>query len=52
MRLFHRHKWELVEKRLVSVYDGTKLPVEFKYIEIQRCKDCGKIRKQIIKFQI
>jgi hypothetical protein len=50
MRLFHRHKWELVEKRLVSVYDGTKFPVEYKYIEIQRCKDCGKIRKQIIKF--
>lgn len=53
MRLFHRHKWELVETRLVNVYDGydgTKLPVEFKYIEIQRCKDCGKIRKQIIKF--
>lgn len=51
MRLFHKHKWELIEKRLVNVYeDGTEHPVEYKYIEIQRCKDCGKIRKQIIKF--
>lgn len=50
MRLFHRHKWETVEKTLVKVYEGTEHPVEYKYIEIQRCKDCGKIRKQIIKF--
>jgi len=50
MRLFHRHKWELVESKLVKVYDGTKDPVEFHYVEIQRCKDCGKIRKQMVKF--
>lgn len=50
MRLFHRHKWKLVENHIVNVYDGTKFPVEFKYIEIQKCEECGKIRKQIIKF--
>ena len=50
MRLFHKHNWEIIERRFINVYDDTKFPVEFKYIEIQRCKDCGKIRKQIIKF--
>ena len=50
MRLFHKHNWEVIEKRLINVYDGTELPVEFKYVIIQRCKDCGKIRKQVIKF--
>ena len=50
MGLFHRHKWEIVEKYLVKVCAEAKDPIEYKYIEIQRCKDCGKIRKQIIKF--
>lgn len=54
MGLFHKHKWELVESKFVKVYAETNAkterPVEFHYIEIQRCKDCGKIRKQIIKF--
>lgn len=50
MRLFHRHKWETVISKRIDVYADTEFPVEYKYIEIQRCKDCGKIRKQIIKF--
>jgi len=54
MRLLHKHKWELVESKFVKVYARTdaetERPVEFHYVEIQRCKDCGKIRKQIIKF--
>ena len=50
MGLFHKHNWELVESKRIDVYADTKFPIEFKYVEIQRCKDCGKIRKQIIKF--
>lgn len=51
MRLFHKHKWEIIENKFVKVYgEKTERPVEFHYVEIQRCKDCGKIRKQIIKF--
>ena len=52
MGLFHKHKWELVESKFVKIYANDKVerPTEFHYVEIQRCKDCGKIRKQIIKF--
>ena len=52
MRLFHKHNWEIVESNFVKIYANDKVerPTEFHYVEIQRCKDCGKIRKQIIKF--
>lgn len=50
MKLFHKHKWKTIDNKLVNIYDGTKIPVEYKYVEIQKCEECGKIRKQTVKF--
>lgn len=50
--LFHVHEWEEIENFKVDVFNpnGGGRPIYTKYIFIQRCKICNKIRKQIIKF--
>lgn len=51
-RVFHQHDFETFQKEKVAVYseyDNT-IPVQYKYIELQRCKVCGKIRKQVLVY--
>lgn len=47
--MFCRHQWELVHKQRIDVYDGSKNPVEYKYVYIQRCPKCGKLKKTTFK---
>ena len=52
-KIFHKHEWETFDHYTINVYSdlsSSNRPTGFKYIELQRCKKCGKIRKQIIKF--
>lgn len=50
-KIFHIHEWEEIEKFKINVYDSDygSRPIYTKYVYIQRCKICNKIRKQIIK---
>ena len=50
--LFHVHDWEDIEHLKIDVYDidGKGYPIYNKYVYIQKCRICNKIRKQIIKF--
>lgn len=50
-KIFHFHDWEDINRFMVDVYDSDYggRPIYTKYIFIQRCKICNKIRKQIIK---
>lgn len=50
-RLFHQHEWVDIEKITQRVFwdEYSSLPEYYKYIFIQRCKVCGKIRKIKIK---
>lgn len=52
-RIFHKHEWETFENYTLELYNDlftNSRPCGFKYIELQRCKTCGKIRKQVIKY--
>lgn len=53
-RIFHKHEWETFESHTLNVYNSfvftTDKPSGFRYVELQRCKTCGKIRKQVINY--
>lgn len=54
MCLFHKHDWEIIDRITIEMWDAddpeTKRPTGYKYTEVQRCKKCGKIRSQTIKY--
>lgn len=55
-QLFHNHDWVDVEKVNVNVYKYgesrygyPKHPDKVKWVYVQKCSKCSKIRKQIVK---
>lgn len=52
-QLFCNHQWEIVYNDRIRVFDsdlpGVK-PVEFKYVTIQRCPKCGKLKKTVFRY--
>lgn len=51
IKLFCKHEWEQIAKHEVNLYetDKNKMPYETRLVFVQRCKKCGKIKKQTIK---
>ena len=51
--LFCRHKWITIKRQMVETfeYESSSRPYEFKAVTLQECSKCGKVRKQVLKFQ-
>lgn len=50
--LYCRHDWQVINNKIINVFEhqDDSIPVSTRYIEIQKCSKCSKIRKQKIKY--
>ena len=47
VNLFHVHDWDIIEAKRIYVHadnDLNSIPTYHKYLFIQQCKTCGKIK--------
>jgi hypothetical protein len=51
-KLYCNHDWQVIHSEFVNVFDNEydTLPVSHRYVEIQKCSKCSKIRKFKIKY--
>lgn len=50
--LYCHHDWQVIDKTIIKLFEhqDDQIPVSTRYIEIQKCSKCSKIRKQKIKY--
>lgn len=50
--LLCRHTWEVIHQDKISTFESEtdRLPVGTKFVLIQRCPKCGKVKKTVFRY--